>query len=200
MLSNRLIAIEKAFHKLSRAASSNRRLRTCLRLWSIFIRLRDGGRCVSCHDKNNLSAHHICRKSLLPEAQLMTGNGITLCRECHKYVHKGFNGRADLQLPMDAQGGEKIESLTAMYGMLFSDAIERNLPLEQYYFLSDTVLSRFKLFQGYDPLTCFPGSRIEQASLIWNACPLNVRNALIEANSIATDGEPFLPGITVTFK
>lgn len=45
------------------------------------------------------------------EAQFQTGNGITLCKKCHTEAHTGFNRRPDLSLPMNAQGGEKIETL-----------------------------------------------------------------------------------------
>jgi hypothetical protein len=54
-----------------------------------------------------------------------TGNGITLCSTCHADAHRGFNGRADLGLPMDAQGGEKIELLVDLYGALFADVCAR---------------------------------------------------------------------------
>lgn len=79
----------------------------CLRRWSDFIRERDGHRCVDCHSRRRLSAHHICRKTLLETAQFETGNGITLCNKCHRRVHEGFNGRPDLSLPVDAQKMER---------------------------------------------------------------------------------------------
>lgn len=127
----------------------------------------------------------------------MTGNGICLCVDCHKEAHEEFNGRADLQLPMDAQGGEKIEIMTDLYGELCRDAGEQGLLRDDYYYLSDSVLCKFKIFQGFDPFTHFPGSRIEQAHLIWLQTPLNVRNALLMANELPPSYEPILPGITI---
>lgn len=138
----------------------------CLRRWSKFIRERDGHRCVDCHSRQHLSAHHISRKSLLAEAQFQTGNGITLCLACHREVHQGFNARSDLSLPVDAQGGEKLALMERLYSILTDDAVERCLMREEFYFLSDELLASFKRMQGYDPTTYFPGSRIEQAYLI----------------------------------
>lgn len=127
----------------------------------------------------------------------MTGNGISLCPDCHKEAHEGFNGRPNLQLPMDAQGGEKIEIMTDLYGELCRDATERNLLGDDYYFLSDLVLSKFKMFQGFDPFTHFPGLCVEQAYLIWLQTPLNTKNALLVANGFPPTYEPVLPGITI---
>ncbi|WP_414676703.1 HNH endonuclease [Longimicrobium sp.] len=98
-------AMEKALRKLQNASSRQRSERYCLRLWSEFVRVRDGGRCVLCDDDDRVVAHHIIRKSFLSEARLQTGNGITLCRLCHRKPHEAFNQRPDLRLPMDAQGG-----------------------------------------------------------------------------------------------
>src|SRR4051812_14246654 len=92
--------------KLQAALAGGLSREGCLRLWSKFIRERDGHRCVDCHSRCRLSAHHICRKSFLAAAEFQTGNGITLCASCHKEMHDGFNGRPDLGLPVDAQNGE----------------------------------------------------------------------------------------------
>jgi len=120
----------------------------------------------------------VCRKSFLPEAKFQTGNGITLCRDCHREVHGGFNGRRDLQQPMDAQGGEKIDMMERLYGALCEDARERGIMRDDLYFVGDTVLARFKMFQGFDPWTPFPGCRIEQAHLIWRQCPQHTLKAV----------------------
>src|ERR1700688_4585930 len=106
--SHNIATIEAALARLHRAlaegASDTRRLRC----WSEFIRERDGNRCVNCHSRQRLAAPHICRKSFLKAARFETGNGITLCPDCHRQTHVGFNSRLGLSLPMDAQGGEKI--------------------------------------------------------------------------------------------
>jgi hypothetical protein len=110
--------IDSALKKLTSSIVAKRKQTTCLSYWSHFIRLRDGYRCVVCKSSTSLSAHHIVRKSFLPETTFQTGNGITLCRLCHKEVHKGFNGRVNLGLPMDAQDGEKINILTELFDVL----------------------------------------------------------------------------------
>lgn len=193
----RLNKIDAALARLQNAERKGIRLRSRLKLWSEFIRIRDGNRCVPCGETKGISAHHICRKSFMPEMQLMTGNGISLCPDCHKEAHAGFNGRPNLQLPMDAQGGEKIEFMTDLYGELCWDAKERGLLCDDYYFLSDLVLSKFKMFQGFDPFTHFPGLCIEQAHLIWRQTPLTVKNAILEANGCPPTYEPVLPGVTI---
>jgi hypothetical protein len=166
----------------------------CLRRWSEFIRERDGHRCVDCHSRRRLSAHHICRKSFLTSAQFETGNGITLCTSCHREMHQGFNGRPDLSMPVDAQGGEKLRYMERLYSILTDDAVERSLMREDFYFLSDEMLACFKRMQGYAPETYFPGSRIERAYMILAECGLNTRRAMLEANGFPMIDQPILPG------
>ncbi len=108
---------DEALFKLNRSIMNERKVSTCLSLWSKFIRHRDGQKCVKCGKKERILGHHIIRKSFLPEAQLMTGNGITLCSDCHKYMHEKFNRKPDISKPMDAQGGEKIEVITALFNI-----------------------------------------------------------------------------------
>jgi hypothetical protein len=166
----------------------------CLRRWSEFIRERDGHRCVDCHSRSRLSAHHICRKSLVMVAQFQTGNGITLCSPCHKEMHQGFNGRPDLGQPVDAEGGEKLQKMERLYSILTDDAVERDLMRQEFYYLSDEVLTCFKRMQGYDPETYFPGACIEQAYLILAEHEHGIRRALAEANDVPIPDRPLLPG------
>lgn len=175
-------AMDKALARLNEAVAQRRSVKHCLRLWSTFVRVRDGFRCVDCHVTKRTAAHHICRKSFLPQAAFQTGNGITLCDDCHHATHAGFNARADLALPMDAQGGEKIDMMERLYCILGQDARDRGILRDDYYYLSDDVLARFKLFQGFHPETAFPGVRLEQASLIWSQCPQHILTALLQAN------------------
>lgn len=167
---------------------------TRLRRWSEFIRERDGHRCVDCHSRERLAAHHISRKAFFETAQYQTGNGITLCRDCHKEVHGGFNGRPDLSLPVDAQGGEKLPLMERLYSILVDDATDRGLMCEDFYFLSNEVLRSFKTMQGYDPETQFPGSRVEQAYLILAETEHHVRSAVAAANGFRIPERPMLPG------
>ncbi len=138
-------------------------------------------RCVICHSQSNLTAHHIVRKSFLPEARFQTGNGITLCNVCHKEPHKAFNKRPDIDLPMDAQGGENIELLMGFFSALMSDAKRRSLLNDQYYYLSDEVLIKFKAFQSISRDLPFPGTRLEQAYLIWRQTPRRTLGAFLQA-------------------
>lgn len=166
----------------------------CLRRWSEFIRERDGHRCVDCHSRERLSAHHISRKAFFAKSQFETGNGITLCRECHREAHRGFNGRPNLLLPVDAQGGEKLAFMERLYSILLDDAVERGMMCDDFYFLSGEVLGAFKRMQGYHPDTFFPGSPIEQAYLILAEPERQVRFAIAEANGFVIDDQPLLPG------
>ena len=127
-------------------------------------------------------------------AQFDTGNGITLCRECHREVHAGFNGRPDMSLPVDAQGGEKLALMERLYSILVDDAVERGLMREDFYFLSDEVLETFRSMQGYGANTHFPGSRLEQAYLILAEPEKQLRRAIAEANGFALGDIPLLPG------
>ncbi len=189
-----IFRIEAKLARLNQAIAVGLNRTRCLRSWSEFIRERDGHRCVDCHTTRNLSAHHICRKAFLPEAEYETGNGITLCRECHKQVHRGFNGRPDLLEPMDAQGGEKLEVMERLYCILDQDAVERGLIDTNFYDMCDQVLAKFKLFQGFAPDTSFPGPPVRQAYLIWAQTSLRMRRALAEADGFPMTDQPILPG------
>ncbi|SIT57194.1 HNH nuclease [Mesorhizobium prunaredense] len=187
-------AISSKLAKLQAALSDGLSRERCLRRWSEFIRERDGHRCVDCHSRRRISAHHISRKSFLTEAQFQTGNGITLCSACHREMHRGFNARPDLSMPVDAQGGEKLPLMERLYSILTDDAVERNLMRDEFYFLSDELLTSFKRMQGYDPGTHFPGARIEQAYLILAEGELGTRRAIAEANGVPLTDRPLLPG------
>jgi hypothetical protein len=108
-------------------------------------------------------------------------------------MHEGFNGRPDLGLPVDAQNGEKLHKMERLYSILTDDAVERGLMHEEFYFLSDEVLTCFKRMQGYDG-TNFPGARIEQAYLILAECAHGVRRSMLEANDAPMPDRPLLPG------
>jgi len=186
--------VEAAFERLHRAMIGGASEQYCLRRWSEFVRLRDGNRCVDCHSHRRLSAHHICRKSLIAAAQFETGNGITLCSRCHRETHEGFNGRPDLAQPVDTQGGEKLQKMERLYSILTDDAVERELIREEFYFLSDQTLASFKRMQGYPIDTYFPGARVEQAYLILAECELGIRRSALEAGDMPMPDKPLLPG------
>ncbi len=174
--------LESALKTLYSAIEKNRSKKYCLGCWSRFIRIRDCNRCVACHETSDLAAHHVVRKIFLKQASLYTGNGITLCPTCHKEPHAGFNRRPNFQMPMDAEGGEKLDLMTSYFWLLKTDAIERGILRDDFYFLCDRTLQTFKKFQGFGINTVFPGTRIEQAFLIWRQPPQQVMQALMRAN------------------
>lgn len=55
--------------------------------WSCKIKSRDK-KCVYCNSTNNLNAHHILYRRFYPEMKTILNNGITLCIDCHKILHK----------------------------------------------------------------------------------------------------------------
>ena len=61
----------------------------CDKLWSVFIRLRDG-KCVLCGSVENGQAHHcIVRCALANSTRWEKTNGIRLCAICHLYkIHR----------------------------------------------------------------------------------------------------------------
>lgn len=177
--------LELIYDRLNNAIVKERSNIYCLRLWSQFIRERDGNRCVICNSKKKLSAHHVIRKSLWKNLRYETGNGITLCRVCHKDPHVGFNGRPDLSLPMDAEGGEKIDLLTGYLGALVSDSRYRGLYQERYYYFSDSALNAFKEMQQIPATAKFTGRRIEQAYQIWNQTPRGMLEAVLSSLGVS---------------
>lgn len=58
--------------------------------WRQAVFLRDNFTCRIC-GKNNvfLNAHHIKEYAIYPELRFNLNNGLTLCKECHKLIHKG---------------------------------------------------------------------------------------------------------------
>lgn len=144
-----------------------------LRLWSRFIRERDSYRCVSCESVQGIQAHHIVRKTLYPWGAVETGNGITLCRECHARVHEKSNSRADLSLPLGE--GDDQDEWAFLFGLLLDDAKRRGLDQDEFYFLEDHMLKFFVNVQGYEQLhgmvTRGEISRIRFAHEIWRVMP-----------------------------
>ncbi|HEX9986059.1 MAG TPA: HNH endonuclease [Thermoanaerobaculia bacterium] len=171
-----------ALARLHRALERGRTEAYCLRLWGCFIRLRDANRCVVCQDDEGIAAHHVLRKSFLPQARFETGNGITLCRDCHAEPHAGFNGKPDMAQPMDMQGGDNLELIRSSLFHLCGDATLRGMLRDDYYFVSDGALRTYKNFQNLPHEASFPaGARIEQAYLIWCQTPRPMLDAIANA-------------------
>jgi hypothetical protein len=98
---------------------------------------------------------------------------------------------------MDAQAGEQIERLAVLYAMLYDDASTRGLLRDDFYFLSDSVLAKFKMFQGFDQYLEFGGYRIEQARSIWNQSPFNMPSAVLDPQDLGLDPKLFVRGLKV---
>jgi len=61
--------------------------------WSNDVRKRDEYVCQHCnHDfyPHECDAHHIMPKAKFPQYAYDLDNGITLCKECHRYEHKHY--------------------------------------------------------------------------------------------------------------
>jgi hypothetical protein len=179
--------------RLMIAIEQKRSFQTCLRYWGDFVKGRDADRCIICQSDYRIAAHHIVRKTFLPYASLNTGNGITLCESCHRHAHIGFNGRPDVQLPMDAQNGEKIELLAELYTRLLNDAEAKNQLSDEWYFLSDEVLLTFMRLQGFVNPINFVNSRLAKAVAIWRYSPSTMR-MIMSANGVEPTPDVFITG------
>ena len=124
--------------------------------------------------KIDAAANQILSSTKVPSAS------IAIVKDGHIAYLQAY-GQARLSLPMDAQGGEKIETMERLYSILATDAKERGILRDDFYFISDDTLGRFKMFQGFDYFTPFSGYRVEQAFRIWAQCPQNMLQALVSA-------------------
>lgn len=168
---------------LHAAIERHRSEKWILRLWCLFIKERDSYRCVCCGSEWEIQAHHIIRRTLYPLGETETGNGITLCRECHRQVHETANGVADLSSPLSEADDQ--EDWATLFGLLLDDAQRRGLNQDEFYYLGDRTLKFFVDVQGYRALyeDVIRGdiTRVRFAHEIWSAAPeSSSRNFLFE--------------------
>jgi len=160
-------------HSLIIAIDRKRSSRWILQLWSRFIRERDLHRCVSCSSTNGLQAHHIVRKTLYPWGAFDTGNGITLCHQCHRNIHEKFNGRPNLDSPIGE--GDDQDEWAFLFRMLLEDAISRGLNEDELYYINDNMVGFFVNLQGdenlYNKVIQGKISRIRFAHEIFSEMP-----------------------------
>lgn len=173
LIENNFESIRFRKFALSAAIEKGRSGKWILRLWSRFIKERDLYRCVRCDSIDEIQAHHIVRRTLYPWGAVEPGNGITLCRKCHRGVHEKSNCRANWASPLD--DGDDQDEWAFLFGLLFNDAERRNLDQDEFYFLSDHMLKFFANVQGYEYLynIVVRGeiSRIRFAYEIWRVMP-----------------------------
>lgn len=162
---------------LQNAIKRKRSEKWCLTLWSRYIRQRDDQRCVLCYSTSEIQAHHIFRRTLYPDGKYQLGNGITLCANCHSTPHSNFNGRPDLSLPIDAEGGDNQDVIAMLFGALIDDAETRGLDHEIFYYIEDSMLEFFVKVQGYEELLTLvlenKITRLTMAFEIWKVMPEN---------------------------
>ena len=168
-----LSRIRQRKQALSTAVQKQRSAKWILRQWSRYIKERDSYRCVCCESEEGIQAHHVMRKTLYPWGAVETGNGITLCRECHRRVHEKSNGRGDLSVPLGEADDQ--DEWSFLFGQLFDDAKRRDIDQDEFYLLADHMLKFFVNVQGYEHLhgMVMRGeiSRIRFAHEIWRGMP-----------------------------
>lgn len=64
--------------------------------WKKLVKERDNYTCQNCCSKEHLCVHHINNFSHFKEQRTLVENGITLCKECHKLLHRIFGLKTTL--------------------------------------------------------------------------------------------------------
>ncbi|MCP1606039.1 hypothetical protein [Pseudomonas citronellolis] len=100
--------------------------------------------------------------------------------------HTVFNGRPDLNQPIDAQGGDNLDDAAYLFWLLLGDASDQGLDEDEFYFFEDHMLFFFVRVQGYefllDAVALGEISRLKMAYEIWRRSAECVIQDLMEAN------------------
>lgn len=172
--------------KLIKAIHNRKSDKWCLRLWSRLIKTRDRYKCVVCSSTHGVQAHHIFRRSFYPYGWFQPGNGISLCVTCHRIPHEKFNRSPDLNLPVDAQGGDDLNNAFYYLDSLLNDANNKKLNHNDFYYIDEHMLLFFMQLQGCEHMADLLGSHkfstLEIAHEIWRQSPPNMIRELVKAN------------------
>lgn len=176
---------------------------TVLKNWSLFIKFRDGYKCLKCFAKkkhnNSVHAHHVFRKTTVPVTRFYTGNGITLCEECHRNIHKHFNRKPDISQVFNAEGGDDPDYITENFFYMIRDAKKRNIYHDNYYFVGEDLITISKTLQSIEAETDKSIPRIGQLFWVWRQCPSRMYEAVMNANG-GSLAPPFDEGMTIYIK
>jgi len=85
-------------HKLTekeRKLSHNRGLNSKNYFWKKEVLQRDNHTCQKCSSKEYLQVHHIDNFNENIQRRYDINNGITLCKKCHKLIHKIFGNKTN---------------------------------------------------------------------------------------------------------
>ena len=85
-----------------------------LNAWAKRVKERDG-KCLACGDFTNLTAHHIYNKKVHRTLAYTDSNGVTLCSDCHRELHKKY-GQGSTKENLDVFLGYKEGELN-LYGV-----------------------------------------------------------------------------------
>ena len=77
------------------AETAHKRISYQYRKWRENVLARDNYLCTKCGSKNNLEAHHIEKFSECENKRYELHNGITLCTQCHRKLHKAERENAN---------------------------------------------------------------------------------------------------------
>lgn len=86
-------------HRLMAVKQNNnidKRFNHTLQVWADYVK-RENNKCVKCGSKENLNAHHLIPVGINKRYQYDTRNGITLCEECHKILHRMWKNKEPVE-------------------------------------------------------------------------------------------------------